>query len=352
RGENIMDKKFVFDLKINEKIDSVFILRKKNLKLTKYDKPYLQLSFQDKTGKIEGRSWENAEKFNEAVETGDVVRVKGTVDKYREEKQLKVDFLEKADERAFRYEDMVRVVENRDEIYGKILEYFKTIKNPWILSLAEQFAGDDDLMSRFIGGIGAKSWHNAYVGGLIEHTYEVMVIVDRMCELYPEADRDIMIIGSFIHDIGKIFELDSKNLEYTVEGGLLGHIAIGHKILVDMIGRIRDFPRDLCLRIEHIILSHHGEYEQQSPVLPKTLEATIVYQADELVSQANAVKEIRVSQSEEGKVWSDFVGIKGRKYYVKDAGDEDWKGAGPGEIKEGSNEKAGDSGSAENLFGD
>jgi len=321
-----MDKKFISDFKVNEKIDSFFILRKKNLKLTKYDKPYLELSLQDKTGQLEGRLWDDADKFNAAAETGDVVRVKGVVDKYRETKQLKVDLLSKADERAFQHEDMVRVAEGKDQIYEKIVSGLGGIKNKWIKTLADKFIDDTLFMEKLMNGIGGKSWHNAYIGGLAEHTYEVMCIVDKMCDLYPDADRDIAIFGAFIHDVGKVFELDEKKMEYTIEGGLVGHIVIGHRLLTEQIKEIENFPNELSLRLEHIILSHHGEYEQQSPVLPKTLEATIVYQTDELVSQANAIKEIQLSQSEEGKVWSDYVFIKNRKYYVKDAREEGWIG--------------------------
>ncbi|MFH1797740.1 MAG: HD domain-containing protein [Candidatus Omnitrophota bacterium] len=341
-----MDKKFISDFKVNEKIDSFFMLRKKELKLTKYDKPYLQMTLSDKTGKIEGRLWDNAEEFNDAADTGDVVCVTGVVDKYREEKQLKVDHIVKADERAFRYEDMVRVAENRDTFFGFVIGYLKNIKNTWISRLAECFIRDTELMVLFKDGIGAKNWHNAYIGGLLEHTYEVMFIVDNVCSLYPEADRDAAIFGAFIHDIGKVYELDIKKMEYTVEGGLIGHIAIGYRILSQKIQEVPDFPNDLRLRLEHIILSHHGEYEQQSPVLPKTLEATIVYQTDELVSQANAVKEIQVSQSKEGQAWSSFVSMKNRKYFIKDKNEELWSDK---EIKktEISNSKA----KADDLFG-
>ncbi len=330
-----MLKKFISDFKINEQVDSCFILRKKNLKLTKFNKPYLDMTLADKTGKIEGRLWDDAENFNQAAETGDVVHVKGSIEKYRDERQLKVDFIEKADDRAFRFEDMVRVVENRDKILKNVKDMLKEIKNPWINKLAEEFLNDKEIMDLFIEGIGGKSWHNAYIGGLLEHTYEVMAISMNMHGLYPEADKDILIFGSFIHDIGKIHELDARNFEYTIEGGLVGHISIGHKLLMEKISKIKDFPKDLSLRIEHVILSHHGKYEQQSPVLPKTLEATIIYHADELVSQANAIKEIQKEQQEEGKVWSDFVVIKARKYYIKEAQDEDWK-------KTGGEEKPGD----------
>lgn len=319
-----MSKKFIKDFKVNEQVDSFFMLTKKDLKLTKYDKPYLDMTFADRTGKIAGRLWDNADKFSEGVVTGDIVQVKGSVDKYREEKQLKVDFIARADERAFRYEDMVRVVEDRDGIYENILLHLGKIENSWVKTLAAEFIKDKELMSSFKDGVGGKSWHNAYIGGLMEHTYEVMRVADLMCDLYPEADRDLALLGAFIHDMGKVSELDPRKMEYTIEGGLLGHIAIGYKILSGKINNIQAFPQDLILRIEHIILSHHGEYEQQSPVLPKTLEATIVYQVDELVSQANAVKEIIQSQSSEGKAWSNFVSIKNRKYYIKDQAEEDW----------------------------
>jgi len=179
----------------------------------------------------------------------------------------------------------------------------------------------------------------------MEHTYEVMYISGKMCDLCKEADRDVAFFGAFIHDIGKVFELDAKKLEYTVEGGLLGHIAIGYRILTEKISEVKDFPYDLRLRLEHIILSHHGEYEQQSPVLPKTLEATIIYHSDELVSQANAIKEIQVGQKAEGKLWSNYVTIKSRKYFIKTADEESWK-------EKGSREEKTDSADENNdLFG-
>jgi 3'-5' exoribonuclease len=320
-----MDKQFISELNANDKVDSFFQLRKKNLKLTKKDKPYLELTLADKTGTIEGRLWDDAEKFNFSADTGEIVRIKGIVDKFREEKQIKVDFISKAGEGDFDRSDMVRVAENIEQVKEKIASYLGGIKDGWIKKLAESFWGDETLMREFFQGVGGKSWHNAYVGGLMEHTYEVMRIVDKVCELYPEADRDLAVFGAFIHDMGKVFELDARKMEYTVPGGLIGHIGIGHKMLIEKISGIDGFPPDTAMKLEHILLSHHGEYEQQSPVLPKTLEATIVYQTDELVSQANAVKEIILSQSAEGRDWSNFVVIKNRKYYLGGCSSEEKK---------------------------
>jgi 3'-5' exoribonuclease len=323
-----MKKIFISDIKsmkADQPIDSFFSLAKKAMKRTKTDKPYLEITFADKSGKIEARAWDDAEKLNAVADTGDVVRVKGQINEYKDEKQIKVDAIIKAPDSAYSYEDMVRVVENMDGIMSRVMGYLDRVANPWIKSLVKAFLEDKALMERFASGAGGKMWHNAYVGGLAEHTYEVMFICDKMCELYPEVDRDTLILGAFLHDIGKIYELDEKKMDYTIDGSLLGHIAIGHKILSMKISRIDGFPRELAVRLEHIILSHHGEYEQQSPVLPKTLEATVIYQADELVSQTNAIKELMLSNPREGRVWSDFIAIKNRKYFVKDQLRESWR---------------------------
>ena len=212
----------------------------------------------------------------------------------------------------------MRSIENSDELFENIKKILRTtISHPLASRLIQSFLDDVSFIESFKKAPGARSWHNAYIGGLMEHTYEVMVIVERMCDLYPGARKDIALVGAFIHDIGKIYELDPFSFEYTLEGGLVGHLSIGFEILSSKINAIADFPEDMALALKHIILSHHGEYEQQSPVLPKTLEAIIVYHADELVSQANAVKEIMRSQSYGNREWSNFVSIKNRKFLLK-----------------------------------
>ena len=150
----------------------------------------------------------------------------------------------------------------------------------------------------------------------MEHTCDIMTIAGRACDLFPDADRDLVMVGSFLHDIGKVVELDPSTFEYTAAGGLVGHLSLGFEMLSRTISGIDGFPPELAMQLKHIILSHHGEYEQQSPVLPKTLEATLVYHADELVSQANAVREIIRAQAPSGRTWSNFVSIKNRKYFL------------------------------------
>lgn len=310
-------KKFIKEFKIGGPVESVFLLKKKELARTQAGKPYLKLTVSDKTGRIEAKMWENAGQADEMVATGEAVFVRGSVETYRGELQLRVDEIRLAQEGEYGFEDLVRTVEDGDGIFKKIRSMLEKIEEGHLAALAKRFLDDAVLMDKFKRSPGAQNWHNAYIGGLIEHTYEVMHICGEVCDLYPEANRDIVIMGAFAHDIGKIVELDVNTFEYTVEGGLIGHLSLGFGILSNKIAEIDKFPKDIATALEHIILSHHGEYEQQSPVLPKTLEATIVYHADELVSQANAVKELIQSQSGGDKTWSGFVTIKNRKYLLK-----------------------------------
>lgn len=313
-----MKKVFIKDLKPGTSVATVFLLKKKELGKTKKEKPYLKLEFADKTGSIEGRMWDNALDADGKVDTGAAVVVAGSVDEWNGAVQIKVDNLLFAKPGTYQHADLMRCVENIDEMYECIKSCLrKNISNNWISLLVKEFLDDQETMDKFKHAPGARSWHNAYIGGLMEHSLEVMVIVEKVCEMYPEANKDIALFGAFMHDIGKMYELDAHTFEYTHPGGLVGHLALGFELLIKKMASIDGFPDDLALHLKHIILSHHGEYEQQSPVLPKTLEAVIVYHADNLVSQANAVSEIMRAQSFAERDWSSFISIKNRKFFLK-----------------------------------
>lgn len=312
-----MNNQFIKDLKKDMKVEAVYLLKKKELAKTSAGKPFLKLTFADKTGSIEAKVWDGADAANDAAETGIAVHVKGAVDAWKDNLQVKVDHIRPARAEEYVAADLMRTVANRDALLGQVKGYFTRVSNKWIALLAAGFFNDAVFMEKFYSSPAASSWHNAYIGGLLEHTHEVMVIVDKTCDLYPEANRDIAMLGAFLHDIGKVTELDPGTFEYTAAGGLIGHLPLGFEMLSAAIGTIDGFPAGLATVLKHIILSHHGEYEQQSPVLPKTLEATIIYHADDLVSQANAVREIIQSQAPSGRDWSNFVTIKNRKYFLK-----------------------------------
>jgi len=311
-------RKYINELREGDAVQQVLLLKKKELGKTKTDKPYLKLEFADKSGTIEARMWDVAESTNKRVETGTAVIVVGTVTVWRGSTQLNIDDVCPATPEQYNLSELIRCVENIDEIVESIKSVFRRhMSNPWITKLVASFFDDDAFMTQIKKAPGARSWHNAYVGGLLEHTYEVMSIVEKMFDLYPEINKDVALLGSFLHDSGKMLELDPDTFEYTHDGSLIGHITIGYELLSQRISTVEGFPEDLARHLKHILLSHHGEYEQQSPVLPKTLEAIIVYHADNLVSQANAVREIMKSNEGSDRDWSNFISIKNRKFFLQ-----------------------------------
>jgi 3'-5' exoribonuclease len=176
--------KYIKDIKPDEKIESVYLLKKKELKRTKENKPYLTMVLADKTGAIEAKVWDDADTVEMRIGGASAVHIKGVVVKYRENIQFKVDHIRPADENEYSPSDLIRSLENPEEIFDKIVGYIKSIENKWLNLLAMAILDDVDLREKFMRSPGAQNWHNAYIGGLMEHTYEVMYITDHVCSLY------------------------------------------------------------------------------------------------------------------------------------------------------------------------
>ncbi|RPI59188.1 MAG: HD domain-containing protein [Ignavibacteriales bacterium] len=157
-----------------------------------------------------------------------------------------------------------------------------------------------------------KMWHHGYISGLIEHTLEIIRICDLMCDIHPQINRDLLVCGAMLHDFGKIEELSFEPVfEYTDKGKLLGHIVIAAMIVNDEINKMSDFPENLKNNLLHLILSHQGKLEYASPVVPKTLEAITLYQADELSAKVNAYKNVITNEIKPGSNWTKFISLAG-----------------------------------------
>ncbi len=129
-----------------------------------------------------------------------------------------------------------------------------------------------------------------------------------MCEFHPELNKDLLIAGAMLHDIGKIEELSYDSaFEYTDKGKLLGHIVIASNLVLDEIKKNPDFPQQLENNLIHLILSHQGKLEHASPVIPKTAEAIALYQADELSAKVNAYKNVINTEGKAGSNWTRFI---------------------------------------------
>lgn len=312
-----MAKQLIRDFKIGDTVSSSFIVESKEIGLKKNGESYLSLVLKDASGRIDAKLWDNVDLVKDSFKDGDIVDVEADVVNYKGP-QLKINTVTRAAEENLKIENLLPSIENPKEQLDKIKNLLKQIKNPWIKKLADSFLDNKEFMAKFTKAPGAKNWHHASIGGLLEHTASVMDICDKVCQLHPEANLDLSLVGAFIHDLGKIYELNPTTFDYTKEGRLLGHVNLGYNLVDGRINAIKDFPEDLKLQILHISLSHHGEYIQQAPVLPMTLEAILVYQADELDSQVNAVKKIVTAPSAPDQIWSKWIALKQRAYLLKE----------------------------------
>jgi 3'-5' exoribonuclease len=308
---------FVKDLKPGLEVAEFFVLRKKELK--EYDgQRFLKLELGDRSGRIDAVVWDNLDQLFDKAEVGEIVKVKGWVTTYKEMPQLKIDKIRKARKEEIDLVDFLPKSERDfDSLYDDFKNVVQTIKNSFLRKLLDLLMEDFSFMEKFKRAPGGKLWHHARVGGLLEHILKVVCICEKAAEMYDLVDRDLLITGALVHDIGKVNSYSAGGFfDYTDEGRLLGHIVSGDELIDRKIQKIDGFPQDLALKLKHLILSHQGQLEFASPVVPQTIEAIILHHADELDAKADAFSHIIKTQKVKGKRWSDWVHLINRFIYL------------------------------------
>jgi len=307
------------DLKPGDKFVAFFILRKKEIR-TKFnsDEIYLSLELGDASQRIRGTVWEKPQEVYEAIEPGDIMKVKATAIHFKDKLHLNIEKTRKAEEGDdFDIKELVPVVDkDRDALLAHLDELIASVENPHLKELLNLVFTDSEIREQFKDAPGGKLWHHNYLGGLLEHTLSVTGIADRVGQMYPDIKRDLLLAAGLLHDIGKISSYTYKTLiDFTDDGRLVGHIVIGAQMVKDKIREIKDFPKDLEMELTHLILSHQGKLEHASPVVPMTLEGLILYYADEIDSSANAYQRITKREKEPGRKWSSYVSLINRYLY-------------------------------------
>ncbi len=290
-----MEKILVSDIKENQKVDSIFLVKSKSQATGKTGKPYVYLKLSDKTGEIKGYIWDNAEKLAPLFDIGDIVRVKSKTSVFQNELQLGISEIEKVGHDLLDAEAMALFLKSsRNDIESMFQELKSILKenltDEYIIKLTDKFFGDENYIKLLKTLPAAKSIHHAYVGGLLEHTLSMIKIGVFLSEHYMRyVIKDILLASIFLHDAGKTEELRVKNnvTEYSDEGRLLGHIVLGADAVNKKIAEIPGFPENLKLLLLHSIISHHGELEYGSPKRPKTLEAFLLHYIDNMDSKEN-----------------------------------------------------------------
>lgn len=302
---------------LNKEIISDFLVVQKELREGTKDF-YIRLRLADKTGSIPGNVWNNAKAVAEKFEEGDVVSVKGVVISYKTQIQITVNKIQKLAEEEYDIAEFMEATsKDVNKLSEKLFTFIDRINEPNLKKLLLEIFEDKEFYTRFAKAPAAKTWHHNYLGGLLEHTISIATICDFVSHLYP-VDKDLLITGALLHDIGKVAEYDIKNkIEFSVEGRLIGHIPLGDQLVSNQAGKLNNFPPELLMKLRHLILSHHGEYEKASARLPQTLEAIVLHHADNLDAQTVGVVQIKEQMQNDDAEWSEFDRLNERYYYIK-----------------------------------
>ena len=312
-----MKNQFINECKIGDFIDDVFVLSEKTLAQKKDGNNFLNVTLSDKTGTIKGVIWDNVDLTSGSVTSGDFVNIQGTVTEYRGSLQLVIKQMEACSRDTLNPSDFLPATRrNIENMFERLLRITNSIETTHLRKLIEAFWNDNELIRRFKTAPAAKKMHHAYIGGLLEHTLSMVSLSDKVAGHYSGIDRDLLLTGAILHDIGKTRELEYEfKIDYTDEGRLLSHIVIGLKMIDEKLSTIENFPEDQLLLLKHLIVSHHGSQEFGSPEPPKTIEAVVLNYIDEIDSKVNGIRDFIATQ-DPNEDWTSFHRILGRHFYM------------------------------------
>lgn len=296
------------------------LLSRKEVRQDRNQRTYFDLELTDATGSISGKVWSDSPALTHDYEAHDFIAFQGTVKLYREQLQISLDKCRVATdadrERGF---DEASLIPSTKEDIGDLYERLERlledhVEDPMLQRLAQ--GALDAYGEELRVHPAAKGIHHAYLGGLLEHVVSMMELAVPVSDHFPEVDRDLVLLGVLFHDLGKIRELGAMPAnDYTLEGRLVGHVVIGRDLLRDCARAIPDFPADVLLELEHLVLSHQGRLEFASPVEPMTPEAFVLHALDDLDSKLNQLRGLKEKESEQGDLI--YVRALGRFVYLR-----------------------------------
>ncbi len=276
----------------NKVITSSFVVASKQVKNKKSGEPYLDLLLADRSGQIAAKMWDNVGEALNAFEQDDFLKVKGLINKYNNRWQLTLHKVRRMEEAEVDPADYLpKTDKDVEQLWRTLGEFVAGFQNPHLKALIEAFMSDPEIAAAYKIAPAAKTLHHAYIGGLLDHVVSLFKSCDLVCRNYPQIDRDLLLTGAFLHDIGKIHELSfQRSFAYTTRGQLLGHMIIELEMLQAKIAQVPGFPPELKPLLEHMIISHHGQYEFGSPKLPMFPEALMLHYLDDLDSKMEAMR--------------------------------------------------------------
>ena len=306
---------FVKDLAADQVVTGFFLVHEKEIRNSNSGKPYLRMELGDRSGSIEARMWEQFEVMAKAVGRDDFIKVQARVEIYRNRPQLVLHQFRAAKPEEIDIADFLpHTPYDVEALYRELLCYAENIRNPWLKQLNLKILSDPQIVARYKRAPAAKVMHHAYLGGLLEHVVGLCGLAKQIAAHYHELDVDLLLTAAMLHDVGKLEELCyERAISYSTEGQLLGHIIMELETVGKAMEQIPGFPDKLKTVVQHLLISHHGEYEFGSPKLPMIREALVFHYMDDMDSKMAA---IRAAMAIDGgdQEWSAFSGALGRKF--------------------------------------
>jgi 3'-5' exoribonuclease len=311
-----MKKQFIADIKAGDWVDDIFVLSEKILSQKRDGDNFLNVTISDKTGTLKGVVWDNVNQIAAGITSGDFAYVNGNVSEYKGALQVVIKKMEPfPSDRIDPSDFLPQTSRNIEDMFERLVKRANSITTDYLKALINAFFNDREFVNKFKTAPAAKKMHHAYIGGLLEHTVSMTSLADKIAGHYGGVNRDLLLTGAILHDIGKIDEFDYQSkIDYSDKGRLLNHIVIGIKMVDDKLSGIDHFPEDQMLLLKHMIVSHHGTREFGSPEPPKTIEAVLLNYIDEIDSKVNAVRDFIASEDPD-ETWTSYHRLLERHFY-------------------------------------
>jgi 3'-5' exoribonuclease len=315
-----MKTAFISDLSTEQAITSFFLVHEKEIRNTRAGKTFLRLELGDRSGAIEAVMWDQFEAAAKDISRDDIVKVQARVEIYRNKPQLSLQNLRRAKPEEVDLADFLPQTKGDvAKLWAELLEYANSIANPWLKKLVNGIITDPAIAPRYKRAPAAKVMHHAYLGGLLEHVVGLCGLAKQIAAHYPELNADLLMTVTILHDVGKLDELCyDRAIGYTTEGQLLGHIVMELETVSKAMDAIEGFPANLKTVVQHLLISHHGQYEFGSPKLPMIREAMVFHYLDDMDSKMAAVRAALAADSGEEE-WSTYSAALGRRFLKLDA---------------------------------
>ncbi|MGI6419286.1 MAG: 3'-5' exoribonuclease YhaM family protein [Thermoguttaceae bacterium] len=317
-----MVRRYVGELQEQEAVDEVFRVTGKQLRPNRNGNLYLQMELSDRTGSIPTRMWNASEDVYRSFENGDYLRVEGTTQLFQGAMQLIATRVTLIEPCEVNEEEFLPLTEaDIARLRARLTELLRGLDDPELAMLAECFLMDEEFMDKFTRAPAGIKLHHAYQGGLLEHVVNLMDVASRVAPCYPQIDRNLLVMGAFLHDMAKVDELVyDRDMAYSDEGQLIGHLVMAVGMLAAKVReaeKLSGEPLDgeKVLRLKHMIVAHHGQYEFGSPKLPMTLEALALYYLDNLDAKVFSFHQQLRDDPNVGSPWTHYNQNMGRKLF-------------------------------------